>query len=145
MLRITPPAYTDWSAALEQQTVLEVPKRDGADRSRPTALRSARFVGPSGEAGKTTGIRPDRIAVDLAEPAGGTYTFELFDLDGWDNRRNLRYTMKVVPDLAPVVRMTPREVGEAVTPQAEIPIEMSFVDAYGSARRAGHARRRSAA
>jgi hypothetical protein len=137
VVRITPPPYTGLEVTtLEQQTVLEVLKgatvRIEADVNKP--LRSARFVGPNGEAGSTTLARPNALVVDLSEPVAGVYVFELVDLDGWDNRRNLRYTLKVVPDLAPTVRAVARDVGDAVTPNAEIPIELSFTDTYGLSR-----------
>ena len=61
----------------------------------------------------------------------GSYSFELVDRDGWTNRRPVRYTLNVVPDLPPEVGLELLGVGQSITPTAELPIELSFEDAYG--------------
>lgn len=137
VVHIVPPLYAGLEPAeLEQQSVVELLKgsRVRIEASINKPLRSVRFVGPTGDAGTALLDRPDHVVVELAEPASGVYAFELTDIDGWDNRRSLRYTLKVVPDAAPTVRATLLDVGDAVTPQAEIPIELAFADTYGLSR-----------
>ncbi|MFQ5807316.1 MAG: DUF4175 family protein, partial [Phycisphaerae bacterium] len=133
-VRITPPAYTGLDpVTLQQQTVLEVLQGSAleidAQLNRPVA--SARFVGIRGRAAPCSPVGPNRIRVEWNDPVSGSYSFELVDRDGYTNRRPVRYTLKVVPDLPPEVGLELPAVGESITPPAELPIELSFVDTYG--------------
>lgn len=133
-VRITPPPYTALEpVVLEQQTVLEVLAGSvleiAAKLNRP--VQSARFVGTDGEVAACLRPGPDWVRVVWSEPVSGSYSFELVDRDGWANRRPVCYTLKVVGDLPPDVRMELYGVGQSVTPSAELPIELSFADTYG--------------
>lgn len=132
--RITPPAYTGMlPVTLEQQTVLELLAGSTleieARFNRPVA--SARFVGTGDEVAPCVPLGPDRVRVEWSAPVSGSYVFELVDHNGLDNRRPVRYTLKVVPDQPPVVRIAAPDVGQSITPTAELPLELAFEDTYG--------------
>jgi hypothetical protein len=132
--RITPPAYAGLeTVVLEQQTVLELLSGStlqiDAQLNRP--VESARFVGSGGVVAACQRLAPDRLRVVWDEPASGSYSFELVDRDGWANLRPVRYTLKVMPDLPPEVQMELPDVGESITPSAELPVAMAFADTYG--------------
>lgn len=137
VVHVEPPAYTGLpQTVLEQQTVIELLRgsrlRIMADLNKP--VKSAKLTPASGEGVPTALVAPDRVLVDWADPVSGSYVFELVDLDGWENRRTVRYSIKVVPDQPPVVKLTVRDIGDVVTPQAELPIEAAFSDVYGLSR-----------
>lgn len=132
--RITPPAYTNLDpVTLEQQTVLDMLKGSllEIDLRLNQPVEAARFVGTDGDAAPCLRPAPDRMRVVWNEPVSGSYSFELVDRDGWTNRRPVRYTLKVMPDSPPDVRIELPNVGESITPLAELPIELSFEDTYG--------------
>lgn len=132
--RVTPPQYTGLApVTLEQQTVLEL-LRDSVleiDVRLNEPVASASFVGSSGEAAPCERLAPDRLRVAWHEPVSGSYSFALVDRDGWTNQRPVRYTLKVVPDLPPDVRVELPDVGESITPIAVLPLELAFEDDYG--------------
>ncbi len=133
-VRITPPPYTGLEPIiLEQQTVLEVLQGSTleieAQLNQP--IESASFVGAEGEAAACDRLAPDRLRVEWNEPVSGSYSFALVDRDGWTNRQPVRYTLKVVPDLPPNAQLELPDVGESVTPTAELPIVLLFDDTYG--------------
>jgi hypothetical protein len=133
-VRIAPPAYTGLDpVTLEQQTVLELLAGStleiDATLNRPIA--AARFVGADGAVVRCTRPAPDRVNVFWMTPASGSYAFELVDRDGWENRRPVRYTVKVQADAPPEVQIKLPGVGESITPSAELPVRVTFADDYG--------------
>lgn len=160
-VRVAPPAYTRAEAAvLEQQTVLEILKGSTVELVAWTnkPLAKAEFVGAAGPVGECELLAPDQLRIRLAAsgpapasapasqaasaPAApelptiaesGAYRFEIVDTDGWNDRRPIRFTLKIVPDRPPGVELKAVGVGESVTPQAELTLELSVNDAYGLA------------
>jgi hypothetical protein len=160
-VRVTPPAYTRAEPVLlEQQTVLEILKGSTVEMIAWTnkPLTKAEFVGAAGALGECELAAPDQIRFRLAagEPAtvsaaasqsatassepgrpmlaeSGAYRFEIVDADGWNDRRPIRFTFKIVPDRPPGVELKAAGVGEFVTPQAELALELNIADAYGLA------------
>lgn len=133
-VRITPPAYTGLEpATLEQQTVLEVLAGSAleikAQLNKP--VQTAQFTGSAGPAAPCALVAPDRLRIDWPQPQSGSYAVELVDRDGWTSRRPLRFTIKITPDRPPTVRLRLIEVGEIITPAAELPIELSLADEFG--------------
>lgn len=138
--RIIPPAYTRLDAVeLEHETVLEI-LRGGvleieARVNKP--LQSARFVGLTQSAdGADVRLDVDARGQPLVRlrwdaPLSGAYRFDLLDHDGLQNRNPVRYTLKIIADQPPVVKLEPRGVGELITPQAVFPVAVEFRDAYG--------------
>jgi len=133
-VRVTPPEYTALDPqTFEQETVLEI--LHGSTLEIEAALNrpvgEARFVGAGGEAAPCERPASDRLRVTWERPISGSYAFELLDRDGWNNRRPVRYTLKVVPDQPPDARLDLVDVGESVTPAADLPIELECEDTYG--------------
>jgi hypothetical protein len=62
-----------------------------------------------------------------------TYYFALLDEAGLENRQPARFTLRLVPDEPPRVRMKLPGAGELITPEAVLPIEIESVDTYGLA------------
>jgi hypothetical protein len=140
LARITPPAYTHLDpAVIEQQTVLEILQGSTLElvARLNKAVKSARFVDSDGlavpcEITWTDAAEPQPcVRVLWPEPSSGVYRFELVDYDHLANRNPVRYTLKAVPDRPPTVQMELTGVGELVTPQAELPVELRCEDAYG--------------
>jgi hypothetical protein len=96
-------------------------------------VESARFVGAEGDVAECERPGPDRVRVVWSEPVSGSYSFALTNGDGWTNRRPVRYTLKVVADAPPEVRLELPDIGESITPTAELPARLSFEDTYGLA------------
>lgn len=63
-----------------------------------------------------------------------TYHFNLIDEVGLENRQPLRYSVRVMRDEPPLVRLRIPDVGAMITPQAILPLEVEFSDTYGLAR-----------
>ena len=140
LARITPPAYTRLDpVVIEQQTVIELLQGATleleAQLNKPVKL--ARFVASDdanvpGELSWTgeAELQP-LVRVRWPGPASGQYRFELLDEDDLSNRNAVRYTLKVVPDRPPSVQMQLAGVGESITPQAGLPVELHCEDTYG--------------
>lgn len=62
-----------------------------------------------------------------------TYHFALTDEFGLDDRQPARFPIRVTKDDPPVVRMKLPGVGEMITPEAVLPLELEFSDTYGLA------------
>lgn len=60
-----------------------------------------------------------------------TYHFRLVDEAGLDDRRPARFSLRVVADDPPRGRMKLSGAGAMITPEAVLPIELEFTDAYG--------------
>lgn len=62
-----------------------------------------------------------------------TYHVFLRDDAGLENRNPTRWALRVINDEAPTARLFLSGVGEMITPEAVLPIEVEFADAYGLA------------
>jgi len=62
-----------------------------------------------------------------------TYHVFLRDKAGLENRNPTRWALRVINDEAPTARLFLSGVGEMITPEAVLPIEVEFADAYGLA------------
>ena len=101
------------------------------------ALASARLQ-PPGE-----GVEPVRMVVTGGEAfrsvipadrlAPGTYGITLTDTGGLASRRPRRFSVKLVPDRKPVVRVKLEGIGEMITPSAVIPLQCDVSDDYAVA------------
>lgn len=151
---ITPPAYAGLETmSIEQETVFEVlagsrvtieawlnkpvsqaqfqvgdARPVDCERVSPTQIRVS-FRAVATAAG---GADPASAPVDdLPALTSGSGRFELLDAEGWNDRRPVRFTIKVAPDGPPSARMDLIGVGEVVTPEAEIRMRLRFDDPYG--------------
>lgn len=134
---ITPPQYTGLSpASLEQQTVLEL--LDGstlelaAEFNKP--VRTATLSDPDGAALPLELTAQNAGRVTVPAPQSGAYMLRLVDLDGYTDRQPLRFTLKVQPDSPPVLTLELHDVGEYLTPNAEVRTRLVARDVYGVQR-----------
>ncbi|HRX86272.1 MAG TPA: hypothetical protein P5572_14730, partial [Phycisphaerae bacterium] len=73
------------------------------------------------------------LAVAVTPTESQTYQFELLDRDGLTNSRPARFSARIIEDAAPKVRMLAPNVGNLVTQQAVLPLELAFTDELGLA------------
>jgi len=73
---------------------------------------------------------PRRFRTTLAGPRlrDGAYALELLDTQGYTTRPPVRFSLKIVPDLKPVVRARLEGIGDLIVPQARIPIACKMTD-----------------
>ena len=140
LAHLTPPAYTALDpVVIEQQTVFEI--LSGATLEIEARLnkpvKQVRFVAadgstaPGGVSLSSDSGQHVRVYLLWTAPTSGIYHFELRDHDGLSNKNPLRYTLKIVPDRPPTVRMNLVGVGRTITPAAELPVDLVCEDAYG--------------
>ena len=135
-MRITPPAYTQ----LAHFTL--------ADGQRATQVLPGSTVTiwietnkPVTKATLTTGrdegveaVRDgERYTASFTPTETHTYHFVLIDEVGLENRQPVRFSVRVVEDEAPRVRMNVVGAGAMITSEAVLPIELEFSDTYGLA------------
>lgn len=75
----------------------------------------------------------DRRVVAISPRDTQTYHFALVDEFGLEDKQPVRFAVRVIKDEPPRVRMKLPGVGEMVTPEAILPIEVEFADTYGLA------------
>ncbi|MFH1110206.1 MAG: hypothetical protein V1790_13585 [Planctomycetota bacterium] len=75
----------------------------------------------------------ERHVVTISPKGTQTYHFSLVDEFGLEDKQPVRFALRVVKDEPPRVRMKLPGVGEMVTPEAVLPIELEFADTYGLA------------
>ncbi len=74
-----------------------------------------------------------RFAVTVQPEETHTYHFAMVDEQGLENRQPVRFSLRILEDEAPRVRLRLTGVGEMVTPDAILPIGVEFNDTYGLA------------
>ncbi|MCA9242944.1 MAG: hypothetical protein KDA32_03230 [Phycisphaerales bacterium] len=134
--RITPPAYTRREAVtVEQQTVFEALKgsRIEIDAWLNKSVSQAVFRSSDESIGEAEQVADDRISFVWDAPQSGSYSFLLRDADGWENRRPVRFTVRVEPDEAPRVSLALVGVSDAVTPAGVFDVALGFEDEFGLA------------
>ncbi len=75
----------------------------------------------------------DNYRVTISPDETHTYHFALVDEVGLDNRRPVRFSLRVARDEPPRVRMQVSGVGDMITAEAVLPIEVESADTYGLA------------
>jgi hypothetical protein len=78
------------------------------------------------------------LVARFVPPDTHTYHFALVDDFGLENRRPMLFAIRVMPDEPPRVRMRLPDVGDMITPEAVLPIELEFTDTYGLAEGSLH-------
>jgi len=76
----------------------------------------------------------EEYTVTIAASESGTYHFQLVDDADLENVDPVRFALRVVPDEAPQVRLKLPGVGDMITSDAVLPLEVAFSDAYGLAK-----------
>jgi hypothetical protein len=60
--------------------------------------------------------------------------FVFTDLQGHTNRHGSQYVLRIVPDMPPTIDARREGVGNTISPQAKLPMMISFKDDYGPSR-----------
>ena len=76
----------------------------------------------------------DKWSVTMTPDETRTYHFALLDDLDLENKHPVRISVRIIKDDAPRVRLKVPGVSDIITPQALLPIEMSFSDTYGLSR-----------
>jgi hypothetical protein len=75
----------------------------------------------------------ERFSVTVSPLESHTYHFALVDEVGLENRRPVRLSLRVIVDDPPRARLKLPGVGDMITPEAVLPIEVECADTYGLA------------
>lgn len=89
-------------------------------------MKAAELIGAAGE---SDGV----YEADVTIMESGSYHFALLDEVGLENRRPVRFAVRALKDEPPRVRLTLAGVGDMITPEAILPVELSLEDRYGLA------------
>ena len=133
---VTPPAYTNLPPyELEQQTTFELVR--GAALQLDVGLNKpvagAEIVRDGGGTEQVEFVEPDALRVTWPTPVSGAYAFSLVDENGFEDLRPVRFSIQVVPDAAPVVRLNIANIGRTITPTARLRLEVECEDVFGIA------------
>lgn len=75
----------------------------------------------------------EHFSVSVSPLESHTYHFALVDEVGLENRRPVRLSLRVIVDDPPRARLKLPGVGDMITPEAVLPIEVECADTYGLA------------
>ncbi len=135
-LHIVPPAYTRLEAYTlpeGERAVQVLPGgevrfaiRTNKPVAQATLMVAGKMIGPAVADG-------DRYLVTITPTETQTYHFSLVDPFGLEDKQPVRFAIRVMKDEPPRVRIKLPGVGEMITPEAVLPIEVEFTDTYGLA------------
>jgi hypothetical protein len=135
-MHVVPPAYTGMDSFRlgdGERAAQVLPGSDVTIRILPSkpVTRAVLTAGrkPIGEAVK----EGKWYAVTTSPVETHTYHFKLVDEVGLENRRPVRFSIRVIRDEPPRLRMRLSGVGDMITPRAVLPIELECEDTYGLA------------
>ncbi|MCX7805904.1 MAG: DUF4175 domain-containing protein [Planctomycetota bacterium] len=140
-LRLTafPPAYTG-RPPMEMamgESVFHIPAGSGlriaGSASKPLRSAALRLGGKDLTAMSLSGVMDVSAEIAPDDLASGTCEIALKDEDGLEAKPRPRFALKIVPDRAPAVRVAMNGIGDMVTPEASIPLEIEIRDDYGVA------------
>lgn len=135
-IRIVPPEYVRQDSILlpeGQRSVRVLPGTSveiSIETNKPVVTANLVAASDSAVAAVASG---GGYSVSFHATESQTYHFELVDEYELQNRRPARFSIRIQKDEAPTVRMKLAGVGDMITPEAVLPIEVSFSDKYGLA------------
>lgn len=136
-VRIQPPAYTRLDAVR-----LGDGQRSAQILPGSEVTIEARTNKPVAEAALMSGdvraaeahVQTDGVLVARVQPLESqTYQFALVDQYGLENKQIVSFAFRMLKDDVPTVKLKLNGVGEMITPQAILPIEVECADTYGLA------------
>ncbi len=145
VIEIEPPAYTGQESfsLREGQTVVEALRgsrihfRISTQREVSRANLVRQLAGEELVIGPAERLSATEYQASDLPPESTTYFFDLADAEGMTNRSDrvapVRFSVRMLADRPPQVKMKIRGAGEMLTPVAVLPIEMEFNDVYGLA------------
>lgn len=135
-LTVTPPAYT----GLPVETLPDGQRAVELYRGSTLTIRaqaSKELAAASLYSGNVRvaelNVADRALVAEVAPEESQTYHFVLADRDGLANARPARFSARVVEDAPPKVRLAAPNVGNLVTLQAVLPLEMGITDELGIA------------
>lgn len=133
-MRITPPAYTrlpSWELGDGQRAAQVLPGTvvDITVRTNKPVVTAELRAGDESAAEVRGGTVELSTSLRIMETQ--TYHFHLVDEHGLEDRQPARFPLRVVRDDPPTVRMKLPGVGEMITPEAVLMLELEFADNYG--------------
>lgn len=139
---VRPPPYTGLApqALPPDQRLIKALPGSGVDIEFKTSkpIVRAEVLAGDAPAGSADGAGDGwRFSVVPAETT--TYFVVLTDAEGLSNRRPERFTVRLVKDEPPTVRLALPGVGDMVTPDAVLPVELTTADELGLAHVSVHA------
>ena len=135
-IHILPPAYTrmDSRTPADGQRAVEVLRGSRITISIETNKPLARATLMAGSDVVAQAVLENgRYSAMVSPLETHTYHFSLLDRANLENRRPVRFSIRVVKDDPPRVRIRLEGVGDMITPEAILPIEVSCSDKYGLA------------
>ena len=131
---LEPPAYTHMPPAeVPQATGLEVLARSRvslvATTNKPVTY--AEFMRDDERITDCELTDDQTIAVTFEPNASGNYQFHRRDNDGLENARPVSVKLRVMADEAPDIALQRQELGEMITPNARIAVQLDAADQYG--------------
>jgi len=135
-LRITPPAYTrlePFTLGDGQRSVEVLPGTQVTlwIKTNKPVVEAVLMAGNDPIA--TATAEDGRYRVEFSPDTSHTYHFALLDDVGLENRKPVRFAVRVSVDEPPRARMKLAGVGEMITDEALLPFELDFADTYGLA------------
>lgn len=135
-IRLTPPVYTSIETFVladgERSAKILPGTKVTIDIETNKPVVQATLV-----AGSSTVMESQRVEagyrVSFTPEASHTYSFALADESGLTNRKPVSFSLRLIKDEPPSVRIKLPGVGDMVTPDAVVPIELTFSDTYGMA------------
>ncbi len=147
-MTVNPPAYT-------RLPVLSLPDGQRAVEIYPGSaltiaattnkpVTQARLVAADSAATAEVAIARTHLHATVLPAASQTWQFELVDSNGLRNARPVRFSVRLLQDETPKVRIRARNVGNLVTLSAVLPLEATFTDDLGLASVEVHYQRSAA-
>ena len=135
-MRITPPAYAgmeSFTLGANERTarILRGSNVRLAITTNKPVIRATLMTGPQLVAEAEP--QDEGHVLTLTPTESTTYHFALADEHGLENRKPVSFSLRILEDDPPQVRMRLRGVGDMITPEAVLPIELDFADRYGLA------------
>lgn len=137
LVRVTPPAYTRQPtyAFPTGQTSGEAPAgsrlRLEIEMNKPVV--SARLMCGTQEVGPADAVGERRWAAEVEPARSAVYTFDVRDEMGLEDVRPAAFSIRLVSDRPPTVRVRLPGVGSMIVPNAVLPIVAEFEDNWGLA------------
>jgi hypothetical protein len=133
-MRVLPPAYAGiepYALGDKERSaqVLSGGKVEIRIRANKPVMRAVLMTGDE-VVSQATQDGPWRVAV-IRPAETRTYHFALVDEVGLENRSPTRFSIRVIRDEPPRVRMELGNVGDMITPEAVVPISLECRDEYG--------------
>ncbi len=147
-MRITPPVYTRleaYSLGNAERAAQVLPGSSVTIRietnkpvTQATLMAGRNIVADAIPSAVPSSAEPvpqaaERFTVSVSPLESHTYHFALVDEVGLENRRPVRLSLRVIVDDPPRARLKLPGVGDMITPEAVLPIEVECADTYGLA------------